>query len=169
MSFKKTSLMIASVVCFFVFLMTVSAGSAAAASKIVYVCDTQTDPSAPGDIEEICTMNPDGSGSTQVTSFQDSEFDIDGLTWSPDGSQIGFFGGMVLQAADTFYVVDSDGSNLVSVVPAIPFNKKLEWSPELPASVASVSPFGQFVIVFLLGGASALWMTKRRQAASLAT
>jgi len=42
----------------------------------------------------------------------------------------------------------------------------MEWSPELPASVASFSPFGQFVIVFMLGGASALWMTKRRQHAA---
>ena len=151
------------VVYFFVFLMTVSAGSAMAASKIAYVCNVGSIPA----IEEICTMNPDGSGLTQVTSFQDSQLDIDGVTWSPDGSQIGFFGGGLTVHADTFYVVDSDGSNLVSVVPAIPFHyQSMEWSPELPASVASFSPFGQFVIVFMLGGASALWMTKRRQHAA---
>ena len=160
MSFKKTSLMLQFVVCFFVFLMTVSAGSAMAASKIVFQCSDGNFQS------EICIMNPDGSG-LQRSNLQ---IGADRPSWSPDGSQI------VFNCTEGICVMDADFGNAHLVASATDLNLQLgiqvgeldstEWSPELPANVASISPFGQFVIVFLLGGASALWMTKRRQAAS---
>jgi hypothetical protein len=74
--------------------------------------------------------------------------------------------------------MDADFANAHIIASAIDVGTELgigisfsstAWSPELPTNVASISPFGQFVIVFMLGGASALWMTRRQQAASLAT
>ncbi len=152
MSFlKKTSLMMASVFCLFA-LMTVSAGSAMAASKIAYV----------GGFGQIYVMNADGSNVTNISNnlFQDED-----PSWSPDGSQIVFNSNRGVGSG--IYVMDADGSNVTPLITdaATDFSR-LAWSPELPASVASISPFGQFVIVFMLGGASALWMTRRQQAAS---
>ena len=159
MSFKQASLMTVQLVACFFALMTVSAGSAMAASKIAYTCDITTlDVTA----EEICTMNRDGSESTQLTSFQDNGISVSSPTWSPDGSQIAFIVYDISAIDGQIYVMDSDGSNLVSVVPAIAVQEEIQWSPELPASVASISPFGQFVVVFVLGGITALWMTGRR-------
>ena len=73
--------------------------------------------------------------------------------------------------------MDADFGNAHLVASATDVNLQLgiqvqeldstEWSPELPVSVASISPFGQFVIVFLLGGVSALWMTGRRTQATV--
>ena len=148
------------VCCFFVFLMTVGAGSAMAASKIVF---TQGVPS------QIFVMNSDGSGLTNISndSFYNRE-----PSWSPDGSQIVFISDRASGSGDEdIYVMDADGSNVTRLTTDVGNEGVVdllqkEWSTEYPASVASISPFGQFVIVFLLGGASALWMTRRQQAAS---
>ncbi len=154
---KQTSLMLQLVACFFV--LTVSAGSAMAASKIAYVCNSNGTSD-----HEVCLMNPDGSDSTVLTNFQGLPSIIQSLAWSSDGLRIAVGG------FEGTFLMDIDGGNLVQISPAFPSDQaglnRIAWSPELPASVASISPFGQFVIVFMLGGASALWMTRRQQAAS---
>ena len=145
------------IVFFFVFLMTVSAGSAMAASKIVF---------SHGSTSQIFVMNSDGSG---LTNISNNAFDDRLPSWSPDGSQIAFTSSRpsVLAPVD-IYVMNADGSNQTKLIDVALENiDAVSWSPELPANVASISPFGQFVIVFMLGGASALWMSRRQQASSL--
>ena len=61
--------------------------------------------------------------------------------------------------------MDADGSNVTKLIDGLPFDldgTPIEGAPELPSSVASISPFGQFVTVFILGGITALWVTGRR-------
>ena len=156
MSFKKTSLMMLQVFVVYFFVLTVGAGSAMAASKILYVPEVGTG-------GQIYVMNADGSNPTNISNNSFSDLYA---SWSPDGSQIVFRSNR--GGVEGLYVMDADGSNVttLSTDPIMAFTGDVVWSPELPANVASISPFGQFVIVFMLGGASALWMTKRRQAAS---
>ena len=142
------------VCCFFVFLMTVSAGSAMAASKIAFTSSRDGN-------QEIYVMDADGSNQTNLTNHAAND---ESPTWSPDGTQIAFYSDR--DGPADIYVMDADGSNQTRLTTDPQFASHPAWSPELPASVASISPFGQFVIVFMLGGASALWMTRRQHAAS---
>ncbi len=148
---KNLLMMLLMVVGSFVFL---GAGSATAESKIVF---------SDGMVGDIFVMNSDGSG---LTNISNNAFIENLPSWSPDGTQIAFASNREGPAGD-IYVMDADGSNVTRLTTTglIPSGHctscQLEWSPELPSNLASVSTFGQFLIVFMLGGISAVWMTRR--------
>lgn len=153
----------------FVFVLGSAAtpGDAQAESKIAFSCLPEGIPAQPfgaGEpLAEICTVNPDGSGLVQVASFPGDDAPED-FAFSPDGSQLVFR----LDSAvgdGRYYVVNSDGSDLTEIpLTRATQDHTVAWSPELPSSLASVSPFGQFLLVFMLGGISAIWMMRKREA-----
>ena len=139
-------------VCVFGLVLVGAAGDAQAESKIAFVCKGSSG-------EEICVMNTDGTSVTELTNTGGVKA---APSWSPDGNQIVFITNFV-----EFWVVDSDGGNEQMLYDPDPgaiatTSPSPAWSPELPSSVASISPFGQFVTVFILGGITALWVTGRR-------
>lgn len=143
-------------------LMVVSVGlvvggavEAKAGSKIAYLCTLP----GTGFVEQICTMNPDGSGAVAITNFSSGTFP-GGFSWSPDGSRIAFGRG-----ANQSFIIDSDGSNLVEVFPSIPLETDgfdPFWSPELPAQVSAISVGGTYALVFMMGVMAALMMVNRQ-------
>ena len=68
-------------VCAFGFLVGV--GAAEAASKFAYKCFEE------GGIPQICVMNSDGTGETQITNYVTGPgMNRDEFSWSPDGTKI---------------------------------------------------------------------------------
>ena len=137
-------------------MLMVSSSEAIAASKIAFVCDSST----PGEaITQLCLVDPDGSVLTQISHLPDSGSNLYGglgaPAWSPDGTQIAAIG---LGGGDTTVkILNIDGSLSHEFI--VPGLTNVAWSPELPPSVASLSPFNQTITVFLLGMiASALIM-----------
>jgi Tol biopolymer transport system component len=59
---------------------------------------------------DVFTMNPDGSGVKQLTSFGSNEA-IFGLGWSPDGSQLVFARARADFSASQIWIMNRDGSN----------------------------------------------------------
>ena len=151
-------------VCAFGLVFLGVAETAEAAGKIAFYCIPE---GAVFDFDleeaqELCTINPDGSGLTVLTSFPGIEA-LDYFAFSPDGSQIvvtTYFHNQ--EGNNPLYVMDSDGSNLLEVTFPGMWGSKVAWSPELPPTVAAISPFGQFVIVFMLGGVTALYFSRQR-------
>lgn len=137
-------------------------GTAWAESKIAFACDLPSD---------ICLINPDGSGLTNLTNTPN--ISEQSPSWSPDGTRIVFkidLGNDPLADWwDGLWVMDSDGSNRQRIADPGVFqdweHADPAWSPELPSHVAAISPFGQFIIVFLLGGAAALYLNQKRGSA----
>ena len=139
-----------------------AAGTAEAASKIAFRCLGIFD--GVSQDEEICIVNSDGSG-LQRSNLQIS---AGAPSWSPNGSQIASWG------TDGLWVMDADFGNAHIVISKNAMNLELggvlnlnelgapSWSPELPSTVAAISPFGQFVIVFMLGGVTALYFSRQR-------
>jgi len=150
--------------------------SAIAESKIAYPCDG-SDPLVD---TQLCVSNADGSDGVQLTNFDlccDTAL-ID-ISWSTTGqivftrftsaseptwgAFVGSSGGVIA------FKIDVDGSNLsvIELDPPLyithPFDGQapVVWSPELPVNVASIPPFGQFLIVFMLGAVSALWIARK--------
>jgi uncharacterized repeat protein (TIGR01451 family) len=88
-------------------LLLTSAGPAHAAfsgsnGRIAFSSDQETAGGAVGDAD-IFTVNPDGTGLTQLTGGDNAAYDID-PAWSPDGKEIAF----VRQTG--IYVMNADGS-----------------------------------------------------------
>ena len=88
--------------------------------------------------------------------------------WSPDGTQVAVvvtqYGGSFEENVNTLLFFNSlNGSYLTEETLPTPIfrDSSISWSPELPVNLTSVPPFGQFLIVFMLGAVSALWMTRR--------
>ena len=139
-------------------MLMVSSSEAMAESKIAFPCNDGSG------VTQVCLMNADGSGGAILTNFAVSFYTLS-LDFSPDGTQVlaaGFH-----DAVKHFYVVDVDGSSVVEIVPSLSIGDKLAmeavaWSPELPPSVATLTPTNQTITVFLLGMiASALIMRGR--------
>ena len=107
-------------------------------------------------------MNADGSNQRNISN--DASNDIR-PSWSPDGTQIAFTSNR--DGYQQIYVMDADGGNQWNIsnnsssgdyYPA--------GSPVINASeVTAISPFGQCVVVFLLGGATALYLNRKRESA----
>jgi TolB protein len=70
---------------------------------------------------DIWTMNPDGSGTVNVTASAASESTP---AWSPDGQQIAFTGGA------SVWVMDADGGNERQVTPGQFIGFRPAWSPD---------------------------------------
>ena len=74
--------------------------------------------------ERIYTMNPDGSGLTQLTGGPHQLQPA----WSPDGKKIAYMDR--LKDATALYVMNADGSKPKLLVSDIFHNVKLAWSPD---------------------------------------
>jgi Tol biopolymer transport system component len=87
---------------------------------------TDSDPDDPNVINDIFTMNPDGSGVVKLTHSEDFS---DAAGWSPDGSKIAF-GSDRRNGADRqeIYVMDADGSN-VRRVSTLPEKAEFDTAP----------------------------------------
>ena len=150
-----------------------AAGTALAEAKIAYPCDG-VDPLLD---TQLCLSNVDGSDAVELTNFS-TQFGqpISSISWGVSGSEIFFTryvqsqepipgidgGGMYLLR------IDSDGNNLEAISLERPYRNEnsqymapIAWTYNVPNNVASISPFGQFVIVFLLGGATALYLNRK--------
>ena len=168
---KNLLMMLLMVVGSFVFLGV--PGSAYAVAKVAYSCEGAD----PAPDVQVCVSNPDGSDTVQVTNFNPQWTQpIGSIAWTGNYTQLLFT--RWTQTQDAFpgtdgeglylFRVDVDGSNLQVVNLESPlYNANLSLMAPLaatenaPVNVASVSTFGQFLIVFMLGGISALWMTRR--------
>ena len=75
---------------------------------------------------DIYTINPDGSGLTQLTNDPAPEVDP---AWSPDGKQIAF-SRKLPNAADEINVMDADGSNRRLVYDQTEYPARPAWSPD---------------------------------------
>ena len=144
-----------------------SSGKALADSKIAYQCDG-VDP-APDN--QLCVSNMDGSDAVQLTSFSNpSVIVITDISWAANGSEIFFSVTQMGQQGhfESVFKIDSNGTNLQLVDLDPPIFGGESWgltsfaiASNVPNNVASISPFGQFVIVFLLGGATALYLNRK--------
>lgn len=77
---------------------------------------------------ELYAMSPDGSNVTQLTDFSSYDSNIIPLLhWSPDGSRIAF---NVIHDTGELFVIDSDGSNPVRIVPGDGHRGVIGWTPD---------------------------------------
>lgn len=147
-----------------------AAGSANAESKIVYSASIGTNGNSPTGDYQIFTMNPDGTEQTQLTNGCCHATEP---VWIENGSKI-LFVRMVPEnqcapsgESRMFFTMNADGSDqqmLGDCTTGEGYQRDIggvSWTFNVPQSVAAISPFGQFAIVFILGGATALWMTSR--------
>ena len=176
---KKTVSMII-VFCAFGFVLG-AAGTAVAEQKIAFPCDGP----APELDTQLCLSNVNGSDVVFLTNFSIQHgAPIDDITWSPNGYNIMFTRWTAAQEPIWGEYAQPDGKLLVFrihpggtgmevVELAHPYRNEnanytspIAWSPVINASeVAAISPFGQFVVVFLLGGATALYLNRKRESA----
>ena len=147
-------------------------GTAEAASKFAYPCSTTTLDGFTA--QQVCIMNSDGSGETQLTNFSQYEYQPglggtqphEAIAWSPDGTMLAYAyidsGTLVCKIA----IIDAaDGSvlgELIKLRGCSPQPRPIAWSPEITPTVAAISPLGQLVIVFLLGAVTALYFSRQR-------
>ena len=99
--------------------------------------------------DEIFTVNPDGSGRTQVTDSQLPDFKS-GPTWSPDGTRIAFGGCCDPPGNSDLYVVNSDGTAMTNLT-STPhrFEGDPAWSPQ-GDTIAFISGGGSGADIFLM-------------------
>jgi Tol biopolymer transport system component len=84
------------------------------------------DPDDPNVINDIFTMNLDGSGIVKLTHSESLDPDAG---WSPDGSQIAFASDRARSSGRTeIYVMDADGTN-VRRVTTLPRKAKFDFAP----------------------------------------
>src|SRR5829696_5354179 len=84
------------------------------------------DPDDPNVINDIFTMNLDGSGIVKLTHSESLDSDAG---WSPDGSQIAFASDRARSSGRTeIYVMDADGTN-VRRVTTLPRKAKFDLAP----------------------------------------
>jgi len=85
------------------------------------------DPDDSNAINDIFTMNPDGSGIVNLTHSEDFS---ESAAWSPDGSQIAFGSDRRNGAKrDDIYVMDADGTN-VRRVSTLPEKAEYDYAPQ---------------------------------------
>lgn len=108
--------------------------------KILFADDRFTDENPEGDWE-IFSVNPNGSGLTQLTSNAVQDH---GPTGSPDGEKIAFFSDRdpVADGDYDIYVMDADGSNHASVTVGSARDLFPAWSPDGKRLAFSSVQFG---------------------------
>ena len=78
-----------------------------------------------GGVSNVCTVNADGSGYTQITSWKQGEPNAQRPVWSPNGRQIAVsrepMGGV-----SAIWVMNADGSNQTQVMEG----RDPSWSPD---------------------------------------
>ena len=153
-------------VCVLGFSLLGVAGKAEAVSKFAYKCEDGAG------ISQICVMNSDGTGETQITNHltSESDFSLWSLDWSSDGTKIAVTTtsssslpaphcSITVFDAASGTVVGQFAQTLANNIDCAP----VAWSPEIPPNVAAISPLGQMVIVFLLGAVTALYSSRQRE------
>jgi hypothetical protein len=75
--------------------------------------------------QDLVTMNPDGTGQTQLASATDA----DHPTWSPDGTKIAFDREIGVGAAD-IWVINGDGTGLTQLTNDPARDSDPTWSPD---------------------------------------
>ena len=108
--------------------------------KILFASDQVTDENPEGDWE-IFSMNPNGSGITQLTKNDVADR---GPTGSPDGERIAFFSDRdpVAEGDSDIYVMDADGSNQANVTEDSARDLFPAWSPDGKRLAYSSVQFG---------------------------
>ena len=79
-------------------------------------------------IWNLYTIQPDGTGLTQITDFRSNNAD-----WSPDGTRLVFQSDHDNEPLNTpdIYIIDIDGTNLVEIIDAPPLvDYGPRWSPD---------------------------------------
>jgi Tol biopolymer transport system component len=77
---------------------------------------------------ELYTMNPDGSNVTQLTDFSAYSSNVIPIVyWSPDGRKIAF---NVIDGVDELFIMNSDGSRPVEIVPNDGHRGIIGWTPD---------------------------------------
>lgn len=93
-------------------------------NRIVYTASTEV-----GILGDIYTINPDGSGLTQLTNTGDNAFPV----WSPDKSRIAFarggFRGQNNILNMDIYVMNADGSGQTQITSSTGNDYMPAWSP----------------------------------------
>lgn len=90
---------------------------------------------------DIFTINPDGSGQTNLTNTPTNDFNA---SWSPDGTQIAFDSFQDGGGLDIF-VMNADGSGLHRITPnsSSYYSTGPDWSPDGKLIAFSTSEFGE--------------------------
>jgi Tol biopolymer transport system component len=101
-------------------------------------------PPPPPPHRAIFTMNPDGTGITQLTGVG-ANFDP---SWSPDGSRIAFVGAAPPYPYNSdIYTMKADGSELVNLTNSPAGDGDPDWSPD-----------GKKIVFVSSGGQGGLWV-----------
>ena len=74
---------------------------------------------------EVYTMNPDGTGVTQITTNTAHELAV---AWSPDGTRLAFTSDRELFGNSKLYVMNADGSGETKISDRI-INSSVDWQP----------------------------------------
>lgn len=88
---------------------------------------------------QICSVQPDGSGFTELTPYVDGISDL-APVWSPDGSQIAFLSDRQDNQSD-LWKIDADGSNPVLLTPhtenQLNIYDSVDWTDSAPPSLSA--------------------------------
>jgi hypothetical protein len=90
-------------------------------SRIVFQCYRSGGPGF-----NVCLINADGSGYTQITNWEQERAGAQRPVWSPDGSQIAVSREMGTDAPTWIWVMNADGSNQRQLVEG----RDPSWSPD---------------------------------------
>ena len=131
------------------------AGESSALSKIVF---QDVDPATGS--SHLFVVDSDGANLVQVTSGNPgSRADP---VWSPDGTEIAYR--LQTEEAASIRVMAADGSNDREVYSSSSYYAMsgIDWSPELPPNVTSLSLVSQTLSAFFLGVIATLMLLRRR-------
>ena len=87
-------------------------------------------------------MNPDGTGQTLVANLPCNG--LAGLTWSPDGTRLGF------ACERKIHTIKADGSDMTQLTSAPPFEITPNWSPN--GAEIAYSQAGSIMVADANGG-----------------